>query len=690
MRWFSIYVSIVFAIATALCQVSFASSNIANVSTSVHVPCVFGMSLSPTNPIFVLTAGAQVDYSIESLVECSISQLSGNFVLANSVSNIAYYTTNTVFNGISQTPTNGVFSIPSNSLQLGDGKATLTLNSLEYSNFTQLNYQVVTAANVFIASASVSPTNPSIGATLSAVTNVTNDGSLAATNMILNIMITGPGSFTYSTNVVLSSLSPSQTENTDFSINGATPYSGTYSLMENVSYQTIFTQNSVTYTLNEISSNTTLTYTVPSTGGGGGGGAPKAPLTPTSISLLSFTEMPLQTTVLAGNSTAVNLGLHNSGAVQLWVNITLPTFRFGSLNISASSILLQPGQTQYVQLLLTGASNFTPSVSYVLPINFSVAAVGSAPSYGQFYTAFKLTSLQPPSKLLLQSSTYTFSSTKSVLTQLSVYNPTNKTVYDAVVSTQLPTTVVQQNLTLTLTGESHNVTLLDNQYVLQWKIPQLQPHGTTTLTYSISNVVSSSYFLQPITTLSTISPQPISTLRVFDIKVPTFYVGKSSNITVSAIYTGTNETNITLNLQPPAGIFVKGQVQRTTVYPNTAFTTVFQISPIDMSGTSVFQLFVSSPSVNQSYVLPAVVLPQGLNSSSSTQQISSSAVSSISMYENATVYLLSGAVLLLVVAAVYLVYRRMTASTYNSERAKLMIRMKQRVKRELEGEEGKE
>ncbi len=666
------------------------SSPPATVNATINVNCPFSIVLSPTAPVFIRIGYITVNYSIKSSVSCSAIALVGNFVLSNITTDATYYTTDLQFNSVSPIPINGVIAVNAVNIPQSDDKVAMTLSYGSFSNFSTNSLTVLTPAVISVNSLVVSPSSPGIDAQISIATNTVNLGSLAATNMLLNLTITGPG-LTYTTNQVLPSLSPTQSESTQFFITGVTSNYGTYTVAANVSYQTIFTENGVTYTYNQISTTVYSSYTIPSPTSPpsphGGGLPPNITITqiPTAISTLVFEQMPIISTVTPGNSTLAQVALYNNDNMPIWVNITVPkALQFGGVNLSATSIYILPNSTQFVELLISAFKNATQN-TYLVIFNTTVTAVGEKPAHGQFYTGVQVRTFQKNNPVVLRSTTYT-ASTGRVLTQYSVYNPFNITLYSTTISAELPTSITTNPLGIVLSGAVNNVTVKNGEYILNWRIPILQPHATSILAFTINNVTTPQYFFNPITSTSTLSQYNTTRLRVFNIVAPTFYVNQGNNITVSAIYTGTNATNLTFSLVPPVDIVVYNQLQVFHAFPNTIIDAKFWVAPIKASGTYLFNLLIRGTYSNQSFSIPVIVLQNQTAAVPPTNSVTQ--VGAIRTYEIATEIVLGAAALIVVALAGYVAYKRVNVPRYNKGRAEEMSRMKQRVKREI-AEEGK-
>ncbi len=403
---------------------------------------------------------------------------------------------------------------------------------------------------------------------------------------------------------------------------------------------------------------------------------------PTGISSLAYTSMPLVTSVIAGNSTVASIGLRNAGITPLWANITIPRLPYGTISLSANSIYMLPGQTLLVQMLFH-AFNDT-SGSYITPVNITVTAQGESPASSKFYIGFTI--VQPQSKApdVLRSTSF-IESGHQILTQYSIYNPTNAPIYNARLTALLPASITNSTNKILLSGPVGNITTINSQYILGWRIPVLQPHGTSIFSFAVSNVSTPEYFFSPITTFSVLVVNNASNVRIFDLHVPTFYVGQQYNITLSSLYTGTNQTNLTISLQPPLGVAVRNQAQVYRVFPNTMMQTNFYVYPISESGTYLFQLTIKGGGVNGTYSIPVVVLQQNQLLPPASNQTGTGSVSQgLGDY---IPYIAAGAVIALLVAILLIsAYGRARGSRYNVRRAEELSKVKQRVRRDLDNE----
>jgi hypothetical protein len=385
--------------------------------------------------------------------------------------------------------------------------------------------------------------------------------------------------------------------------------------------------------------------------------------------------------VIAGNSTITEFGISNNGNTPLWANFTIPTVPFGFISLSADSVYMLPGQSLQVQILLASKPNAVPNI-YIMPINMSVTTAGGKPTRGQFYTGLRISPAQQTSPVYLRSSIFSTASNQ-VITQYSIYNPLNKSVYNTRIATQLPITITNQISSIVLSGTNYNISVLNNQYILTWNIPLLQPRATSIVAFAVSNVSTPQYFYNPITSITTLSASNGTRFRIFNIQVPTFYVAQKNNITVDAMYTGTNESNVSVSLVPPAGVVVENQLQRFKVFPNTVVNAKFNVQAIQESGTYLFSLLVTGPFVNQSFSIPVIVL-QNQTISVPPPSNSISAVATVQFYERWIAYVIIGVIALILILTGYYAYKRTTLSGYNKERSEELMRMKHRVTRELE------
>lgn len=674
------------------------------VNGSVDVNCPFNITLAANSPFYVQPQGIELTYNVVAAGSCyyansvaaNIPKLSGSLTVANSVTHTVYYSKVVSVNGpIDGTPVLGNIIFNSNTPSIPTNISTEYTASLSLSygeNFSSpgtAQFYIFAPANILLDTPSITPATIRQNSQITITQNVVNTGGLAASNMIQYISITGPNGFLFTSNATMSpnTLAPGS-EQLILTESSVTPYVGTYTLSDNISYISSYTYNSVAHPSNTLYSNeATTTYTVTSSsssssggggGGGGSGGVPPPsppPPPPASISQVEFQQYPIFTGVFQGNSIITIIGVHNAGTAPVWINVTLPSLSFGSLAVSSNSIYLLQNQTQLVYLSLFAGKSAPPGMD-VVGLNFSVASKGTRPSYGTVFTEFNILSPAVSSPQVIRTTSIT-NFTRGMVTQLSVVNPTNKTLYGATLSTLIPAYAVHSIASIQTTGTGSSVQKVSGGYLLSWFLPAISASSSTTLSYSVSNATDIQAFYAIDTVFSVPSAANVSKVKVFDISIPVFYVNQTNNITASWIYTGSNQTGVSFDMVGPPQVGVLTPIYNYVAVPNGAVITKFEIGKIGAPGTYIMQLTVKGGGTNQTFSLPIVVLLTQSQIAAQTQpQLSAASITTTLEY----------ALLALIIIAAFIIlfrkgYGRISRPKYSITRAQKLWQMRQRIRR---------
>lgn len=648
---------------------SYASTSQQSITGTLTVPCVFSVNTISANAIYIQPQNVVISYTLNALVSCTTS-LSGNIQVYNSINNIVFYTQSLTATNQGQNPTTNTLTINSLIFTPGSYNAKVYFSGGGVSNFSTAQFQVVTNANIVVSNLVISPNPATAGSILSVTQNTLNDGGAASSNTVIHLTVTGPNGFSSGLTQSIASLASGQSETTYISAPSFTPSPGIYTMIANVSYDT--STGALAY-----SNNVIVTYTVtPSTSTGGGSGTSggivqgNLPIPTTSIAQVLFPVMPLFTTVIQGNTTLSQLGVTNNGTSYVWVNFTPQQLPFGYLSVSSSSLYIPPRQTTYIEISFKSGSR-DPIGTYILPINVSVAVPGSKPALGSTYLALRIRNITESSPIPLRSTSLQNKS-KDIFSQVQVYNPSNITIFDAIISTILPKIIAPDISKFLLSGAVNNITVTNGEYVLTWRIPVLQPHASTFLYYSVRNVSNPQVFIEPITTL-TVPSAAQAPLRVFDMKIPTFYVNQPNQISITTLYIGSNVTNVTFDLSAPSSVSVLNPYQAYEAYPNGVISPKFNISGIPNPGTYLLQLSITGIK-NQSFTIPIIVLGQQPPPQVIQQN---TGIPSIYLY---------GALALIVLAVIVILIRRrggigINRVEYRPDRAQKLIRIREQMKR---------
>ena len=100
-----------------------------------------------------------------------------------------------------------------------------------------------------------------------------------------------------------------------------------------------------------------------------------------------------------------------------------------------------------------------------------------------------------------------------------------------------------------------------------------------------------------------------SSVNILYMNIPTVYTNQSAAITLSGLYTGTSQNNVTLSLVGPPEVNIPNGVQRLQLAPNTAFSTTFGVAGPAQSGTYLMTLYVRGQGISENYSFNMIALP---------------------------------------------------------------------------------
>lgn len=172
---------------------SHASSNV--VTANVIVICPFSLTANVL-PAYAIGNTINLNYTLFTQAQCSIPTLQGSFALEYSGNNVQVLY-DSLTSTATQTPL--LYNIPPiNSMTLARDsyKAVFDFSAYGTSNQSVQSFVLVSQSNIIITNFTVSPSSVSVGSPLTFTVNVLNDGELASGPIGMNIIITGPQSFT--------------------------------------------------------------------------------------------------------------------------------------------------------------------------------------------------------------------------------------------------------------------------------------------------------------------------------------------------------------------------------------------------------------------------------------------------------------------------------------------------------------
>ncbi|MDE1857342.1 MAG: hypothetical protein KGH98_04690, partial [Candidatus Micrarchaeota archaeon] len=305
------------------------------VTANVNVFCPFAVTLNAL-PVYARVGNYIFNYSIESLASCSISSLGGDFTLTYTSNGAVLLTDPITIGTVTQTNTL-YYTSPVNTLALPSGNYVAEVafsNSFE-SNSSSKNIELLDPVNItvenFSTSSSVTQDGP-----ITFDVGLKNVGEFASGTIGINMLIVGPQVYRISQSA--GALSPSQGEVVAITLTTVTSTVGSYNALVNATYLS----NSVV----EVSNNMTTTFSVSSPAAPSGGGGPpvKKPANViTPVSGVSFTSMPLYTSLSQGSTSTGVFGFLNTGNQAEFVNVSVSNSLLGYVSFSSNTVYLQPG-----------------------------------------------------------------------------------------------------------------------------------------------------------------------------------------------------------------------------------------------------------------------------------------------------------------------------------------------------------
>ncbi len=420
-----------------------------------------------------------------------------------------------------------------------------------------------------------------------------NEGSLAATNITLNIMASGPAIINRSYPIL--PLSPSQNESVTLYTNLTHMPAGLYNLEAYTSYLSNGTMVHSTYA---------------------NGGFSVIPITPhqgsnRSIMLradgIAMSYMPLYTSLFSGGATVSELGIKDTSDVHEIVNISVGSNYTDIAQLSTGSVYLQPNQTTYVQLVLRSASSQALVSTYIIPITLKISSANLSVVNLTQYISLRVSnrSDQVPRILNDVALNYTNSSMGTVEVQSGI----NSSISNATLAELLPESVANSASQITAYGLKSNVTNTGNWYMINWELPYL-PKGQLVYAYYTITGIQNILALPRAQSMLFIpsSPKPSSVVSVVNLSLPTLYTNSTSRITVQALYTGTKPQSIYFYLTVQPGISVSNASQSATATPNLLMSKSFYVTTGGNTGTTILTLYINTQGANITYSLPLLVL----------------------------------------------------------------------------------
>ena len=683
-----LFVAIVFALLLAVVatpQLVMATQSV-NVNAIITVTCVFGLTFNSAQSAYVQPTNVALTYSLRTLGPCTQSFINGNVIIKNSTG-YPVYSANFLYTNVGQTSFTNTLTL--NSIALGHGAfnayAAFNANSpVPNYNSSSLSLQIYRPANIVLTGLAVSPASSQINSQITVNGYIDNTGDISAGNVILHMLFTAPTSATTSINTSLSSVAPGSNDTFQVSLSNASSAVGAWNVVADVSYNSVYTSGSSVFGSNYlVSDSQTANYSITAVPPKSGSSGPPSsqPIPPSSIGSLSFSQLPIFFGILRGESASTYIGLTNNASRAMWVNITVPQFSPASFTISANSVYLLPKQN----LLLTATLRTNSSAdygTYSLPLNVTATVVNGTPARSQLYMGFRVSNTSV--KTALTQSVSLFNYSKQAVVSLLIRNPTNFTLYNSTAKIQLPLFIVKSAAQIIPSGQPSTVALGNNAYVITYTVPELAPGQSTTVYYTIRDVVGPEYLSGVGATFVAQTNKLNSTVKLIDTKVPTFYVGQQGTINVTAIYVGASTGNASFSLAGPSSVAIQNPYMQYNVFSNMVLRPSFMVQGIAQPGTYLLTLYTKAPGDNQSYSILIVVL-QNSNYTGVVPKITlgnGNFLTALYSANQLVFFLVIGMFVFVIGFSLTLLFRgRGIKRYYRKDRVEKLVRLREQIKR---------
>jgi len=578
-----------------LIPIAFASSGPLNVVASVTVTCPFYVTIN-ASPAYMRYSTFQIKYSLQSITDCYIQNMSGNFVILNS-SNGVVYSQQLMANYTNLTKR--TYSILLNATSFKNGTYTA---KIEFANqYTQASnaskFEMLNPANIIIARFYTPNTRPSQNSQLVVYVNITNNGALTSNPMRLAFSLTGPT--LYTTNFTLPKLMPGAYDNISFTVPNGTAQHGTYTAFAKIYYSTTAPYQNLT------ASNSTPTasfsyYVTP------GPVVKPVPIPITPLPTLSIESAPMSVSTVAGQPVLSQISFSDTSSAPETVNLTVaPEFQ-NIVSISASSLVVKPGEVVTDSVVFRPFANATPG-AYVVPINISTTIANITTTRTQY---IMLSVVKKSNGTSLSTQMLLLNNATQASGTIAITAPSNSSLSNFTVATRLPLHSVSSISQITAYGLPSNITEQDGYYVITWHVAYL-PKGQTTYAYYSLNKPNPQFLVYSQNLLQ--MPSKViaaQVLRILNIEMPSLYTNSTGKITISALYTGSQVQNIYFMLTAPPAITIRPAELIVNASTNQLLIEAFNATSSSSTGTFMLSLYVSTPGFNNTYSLPLVVLPK--------------------------------------------------------------------------------
>jgi hypothetical protein len=578
--------------------------------------CGFALNVSSGSPYYVVPQKITIYYTLKSFGGCSPSA-TGTISLSSASTGEVYASIPVNITSIISTPVTRVVYANSSGAPEGPNLAIALINTGTISNLSSASFDVLQTANLSIRNTSMNAGNVvRVGSPLYVTTRVLNNAFITAYNATLNLEITAPDLSVYRLVQPVGKIRLFQNLSTVLNPGtGAIPMlQGKYLMAENVSFFSNYSSGKVSYSSGLLHSNTSaFTYVAYLNKNSGYNISSGYPPPVPQVGPAVVNSFPYYTDFLsAAQFNMSDIAFYNSAPYPITVNLSATNFTLGMMAFTHNSISLQPNQQGSTHVIFAPVKNMNFS-TYIFPINVSVSWMNGTASK-------QLDAILVPqyvgSALGVLSRVTMLNGNRSADTQLTVFNPTNVTNYGLSLYASLNSSLTGSSNNIAPSGPITSIPSSKGAYALVWSLGNLQGHSSTQVSYNTSNIIAPAYLVDPLTFLTSTTQSNLTALSILGITVPKQgYTNNTYNISVSAIYTGTNATAINFTLTSTGDGKVLNPKQSFTVTPYSTVYASFVVKTGAYPGNETFSL--NSPGVSTvptqhltlSVALPPVQIP---------------------------------------------------------------------------------
>ncbi|MEM4067234.1 MAG: hypothetical protein QXV17_10305 [Candidatus Micrarchaeaceae archaeon] len=643
-----------------------ASSTVAsNVTGSVSVVCPFNVTLNMA-PGYALLGNITANYTMKTIAPCNLTSATGYFNISNAGKIV--YSKQINYGRITNKPSLNSISINTSILTNATYSALLSFVAINYKNSSQRNFEMFRPENLTMrAFSSSGSTNQYAGEGFFA--SIENIGNFASQNATLVITITGPANYTL--DYAVQALAPGQFSNKSISVGGTnTSIPGYYTATAKVYYFV----NGIEKVSNMLSASYGVFSPSPKP-------VPKPTVTP--IPQFSLTSFPYFVTTTQGTTQSSYIGIGDTTNAQEQILVNVPAEYSQFISLSTNSIMLSPGGSASISIILSAPKGLLGS--FTIPLNITAKIANSTYSTID-YIAYIISQYNTTSSIANEQVTLT-NATKNAQGTIEIRNPTNRNLTNAVFETTLPEFVTSSVDNLKVYGMPNNVSIVNGLYTIKWFISSLPKGQSAYAYYSIANVSDPVLLtrFQNVLTVPSV-PKPSSILKLLSISSPTFYTNSTASINVNLLYTGTTPQQVFFAVTAPYGISVPNPSFYINATPNEFITEIIPITTTSATGTFMVNIFASTAGANITSSLPILVLP-ALQKPVITIQPTTVPAISLPPISAPTILIFSFiTAIILGTAIVYMARRVHNKPRYDSERLAHALRIRERIKRSGENE----